>query len=77
MGAVACLRTIQQYKDDPVIKNVKYVVADSPFSSFKKIATELVCKMVMLPEFISGIVADAFAEKIKDRYGIDLKEINF
>jgi len=46
---VACLRTIQQYKDDPVIKNVKYVVADSPFSSFKKIATELVCKMVMLP----------------------------
>jgi hypothetical protein len=56
---------------------VKYVVADSPFSSFKSIATEIVCKMVRLPEFISGIIADAFANKIREKYGIDLKEINF
>jgi hypothetical protein len=41
------------------------------------IATELVCKMVMLPEFIAGIVADAFANKINERYGINLKEISF
>lgn len=77
MGAVTCLRTIQQYSQDAIMKSVKYVIADSPFSSFKMIATELVCKMIMLPEFISGIVADVFANKINERYGINLKDINF
>jgi hypothetical protein len=77
MGAVTCLRAIQQHKDHHIMRNIKQVVADSPFSSFKMIATELVCKMVMLPEFIAGVVADAFANKIKEKYGINLKDINF
>jgi hypothetical protein len=64
MGAVTSLRTIQQYSEYPVLSAVKYVVADSPFSSFKMIATELVCKMIRLPEFISAIIADTFANKI-------------
>lgn len=64
MGAVTALRTIQQYSEYPAIRAVKYVVADSPFSSFKMIATELVSKMIKLPEFISGIIADTFANKI-------------
>lgn len=49
MGAVTALRTIQQYSHHPVLRAVKYVVADSPFSSFKMIATEIVCKIIRLP----------------------------
>jgi hypothetical protein len=49
MGAVTCLRTLQLCGDDTIIQAVKYIIADSPFSSFKRIASELVCKMVRLP----------------------------
>lgn len=76
MGAVTCLRVMQKFKDNPVINSIKYIVADSPFSSFSMIATELVSKMVMFPTFISGMIADLFAAKINESYGIDLKDIN-
>lgn len=39
MGAVACLRALQEYSKDEAMQRVKYVVADSPFCSFKVIAT--------------------------------------
>jgi peroxiredoxin len=67
---------LQLYGEDAIVQAVKYVIADSPFSSFKRIATELVCKMVRLPEFIAGIVADAFANKIQELHGLNLKDLN-
>lgn len=39
MGAVACVRAVQKYGEYEAMRSVKYVVADSPFSSFKRIST--------------------------------------
>lgn len=39
MGAVTCLKLLQRLKGCQMIENIKYVVADSPFCSFKTIAT--------------------------------------
>lgn len=64
MGAVACLRALQEYRDDPAMQYVRYVVADSPFSSFRMIATEQISKIASIPEFLSGMLASAFASKI-------------
>lgn len=75
MGAVTCLRVMDQFSNHPVIQQVKYVVADSPFSSFKKIAADIVTKMTNLPTFITGILADAFALKIAEKYSVDLRTI--
>lgn len=46
------------------MKCVKYVVADSPFGSFRMIATEQISKMVSIPEFLAAMLASAFASKI-------------
>ncbi len=64
MGAVTCLRVAQKYRNNPAIDKIKYIVADSPFCSFKMIAAELIGKMVMMPTFISGMIADLFVGKI-------------
>lgn len=61
MGAVACLKLLQILCLNSLINNIKYVVADAPFVSYKQIATEIVSKSTHLPEFISGILSDAFA----------------
>ena len=60
MGAVTCLKLLKRLKGCRMIENVKYVVADSPFCSFKTIASEIVSKKAHLPEFISRVFADAF-----------------
>lgn len=57
MGAVACLKLLQILNLNKLIKNIKYVVADAPFVSYKQIATEIVSKSIHLPEFISGLLA--------------------
>lgn len=49
MGAVTCLKLLKSLKGRQMIENLKYVVADAPFSSFKSIATEIVSKKVHLP----------------------------
>lgn len=48
MGAVTCLRAIQ-CGDEEVIRHVRYVVADSPFATFRGIASEIIAKMTSLP----------------------------
>ncbi len=52
------------------------MVADAPFSSFKSIATDIVARTTHLPDFLSSVLADQFAEKIKEKFGLDLKEID-
>jgi peroxiredoxin len=47
------------------MRHVRYVVADSPFGSFKMIATEQIAKMTSMPEFLCRVLADAFASKIQ------------
>jgi hypothetical protein len=65
MGAVACLRALQEYGDDVAMRHVKYVVADSAFGSFRMVATEQISKLASLPEFLSGVLANAFAGRIE------------
>ena len=72
MGAVTSLRVLQQYGDHPNIQKIRYVIADAPFVSFKKIAQEIVSQMIGLPSFLSGILCDAFVSRIKEKYRINL-----
>ena len=76
MGAVTALRLIQKEGTSKLAKHVKYVVADAPFSSFKSIATDIVSQSAKLPEFIALILADTFAQRIKDKHQMDLREID-
>jgi hypothetical protein len=38
MGAVTALRVLQKFGDHANVRKIKYVIADAPFVSFKKIA---------------------------------------
>ena len=49
MGAVTALRFLQKEGNSFLSKHIKYVIADAPFSSFKSIATDIVCQSTKLP----------------------------
>ena len=51
MGAVACLRAMSASNHN-ALETVKYIVADSPFSSFDTIAKQQIAKMKQLPSFL-------------------------
>jgi hypothetical protein len=76
MGAVTALRFLQQQGNSPLAQKVRYAIADAPFSSFKAIATEIVSRSTRLPEFISLVLADTFADKIKEQHGFELRDID-
>lgn len=59
------------------MRKVRYVVADSPFSSFAQIAQEMVSTALGLPAFLASIVADSLAERIQEQMGLDLRQIDF
>ena len=75
MGAVTCLRALQQASEE-VMRHVRYVVADSPFATFRGIASEIISKMTSLPEILAGVLASAFASRIAEKYAIDLDELS-
>ncbi len=55
--------------------NVKYCIADAPYSSFKDEARHIV-SLLHLPEKVSDTLYEAINKGFKKRYGLDLEDTN-
>ena len=75
MGAVACLRAMHAHPEHPALSHVRYIVADSPFSSFSEVAAQQISQKTQMPLFLSSVLADIFANQIRTKYGVNLNDI--
>lgn len=71
MGAVTAVLYASRYW-----RNVRKMVLDSPFCSFRQLVKEIVNARTGLPEFLYGTVLDRIEQNLKKKLHINLMDID-
>lgn len=71
MGAVTAVLYCAKYW-----RNVRKMVLDSPFCSFRQLVKEIVNSRTGLPEFLFGTILDQIEQSLKKKLSVNLMDID-
>ncbi len=71
MGAVTAVLYSARYP-----RNVRKIVLDSPFCSFRQLVKEIVNSRTGLPEFLFGAILTKIEENLKKKLNLNLMDID-